>query len=160
MPIAIYPGTFDPITLGHVDIAKRAAQIFTKVITIVANNPSKSSLFTVDERLELAQKSLAEFPTIEVIRYDGLVVDALNDLGASTIIRGLRALSDFDYEFQMAFTNRQLDSNADTVFLMPNAHYTYLSSSMVRQLSRFKGEISQFVTPVVEEALREKYGTQ
>ncbi len=157
MATALYPGTFDPITLGHIDIAKRASQIFSKVVTVVADNKSKNCLFSVEERLELAKESLKEFPTIEVISYDGLVIDAVKEYEASTIIRGLRALSDFDYEFQLAFTNRQLDDKADTVFLMPSVQFTYLSSSMVRQLAQFEGEISQFVTPSVESALKERF---
>lgn len=158
MAIAIYPGSFDPITLGHIDIVKRASQIFTKVITIVADNPSKNCLFTPNERFNLAKESLKELEGVEVVLYGGLIVEALKEMEASTIIRGLRALSDFDYEFQLAFTNRQLDSDADTVFLMPSAEYTYLSSSMVRQLAKFNGDIHQFVTPVVAEALTHKFG--
>lgn len=157
MAIAIYPGTFDPITLGHIDIAKRAAGIFTKVIAIVANNSSKNTLFTVSERLALAKDSFNQFSNIEVISYDGLIIDALEEFEASTIIRGLRALSDFDYEFQLAYTNRQLSEKAETVFLMPSSKFTYLSSSMVKQLAQFNGDISQFVPKVVEESLCRKY---
>jgi len=158
MPVGIYPGTFDPITKGHIDIAKRASTIFTKVYAIVSINPNKTCLFSDNERLELARESLKDVKGVEVISYGGLVADALTEFGASTIIRGVRALSDFDYEFQMAFTNRQLNSAAETVFLMPSAEYTYLSSSLVRNLAQFKGEISSFVTPVVEAALRNKFG--
>lgn len=156
MATAIYPGTFDPITLGHIDLAQRATKMFSRVIAIVSENPSKANLFTAEERLELARASFADYPTIEVIRYGGLVVDAVREYEAKTIIRGLRAISDFDYEFQMAFTNRQLNSDVDTIFLMPSAQYTYLSSSMVRQIASFGGDISQFVTPAVESALKEK----
>ncbi len=158
MPIAIYPGTFDPITLGHIDIAERASAIFTKVIAIVSVNPSKNCLFSDEERLELARRSMAHLDRVEVISYGGLVVDALKEYEASTIIRGVRALSDFDYEFQMAFTNRQLSSSAETVFLMPSAEYTYLSSSLVRNLAQFHGDISRFVPAPVELALNEKFG--
>ncbi len=158
MPIAIYPGTFDPITLGHIDIAERASAIFTKVIAIVSVNPTKSCLFSDEERLYLARESMAHLERVEVISYGGLVVDALREYEASTIIRGVRALSDFDYEFQMAFTNRQLSSSAETVFLMPSAEYTYLSSSLVRNLAQFHGDISRFVPTPVECALREKFG--
>ncbi len=158
MPVAIYPGTFDPITKGHIDIAKRAAAIFTKVYAIVSVNPNKNCLFSDNERLELARESLKDVEGVEVISYGGLIVDALSEFDASTIIRGVRALSDFDYEFQMAFTNRQLSSTAETVFLMPSAEYTYLSSSLVRNLAQFQGEIATFVTPVVEDALRRKFG--
>jgi len=158
VPIAIYPGTFDPITLGHIDIAERASAIFTKVIAIVSVNPTKSCLFSDEERLYLARESMAHLERVEVISYGGLVVDALREYEASTIIRGVRALSDFDYEFQMAFTNRQLSSSAETVFLMPSAEYTYLSSSLVRNLAQFHGDISRFVPTPVECALREKFG--
>ncbi len=160
MPIAIYPGTFDPITRGHIDIAERASGIFTKVIAIVSVNPSKNCLFSDDERLELAKESLKHLPKVEVIQYGGLVVDALREFKASTIIRGIRAVSDIDYEFQMAFTNRKMNDSAETVFLMPSAEYTYLSSSLVRSLAQFNGEISELVTPVVEEALVQKFGNK
>jgi pantetheine-phosphate adenylyltransferase len=156
MAVAIYPGTFDPITLGHVDIAKRASKIFTRVIALVSVNPNKKTLFSDDERLALARESLSDVPHIEVIKYGGLVIDAMKEFNASTIIRGIRAVSDMDYEFQMAFTNRQLNNNAETVFLMPSAEFTYLSSSLVRNLVQFDGEISSFVTPVVEKALIKK----
>lgn len=157
MAIAIYPGTFDPVTLGHVDIAKRASNIFTKVIALISVNPNKNTLFSDDERYELVKDALKDVDHIEVVKYSGLVVDALEEFGASTIIRGIRAVSDMDYEFQMAFTNRQLNINAETVFLMPNAKFTYLSSSLVKDLVQFKGDISQFVTPTVKEALYKKY---
>lgn len=158
MPVAIYPGTFDPITRGHIDIVVRASGIFTKVIAIVSVNPNKNCLFTDSERLELAQESLKHLPGVEVIQYGGLVVDALREYEASTIIRGVRAMSDIDYEFQMAFTNRQLNNAAETVFLMPSAEYTYLSSSLVRNIAQFDGDISQLVTPPVEAALKKKFG--
>lgn len=158
MPVAIYPGTFDPITLGHIDIAERAASIFTKVIAVVSVNPNKNCLFSDAERLDLARRSMAHLERVEVISYGGLIVDALRQYEASTIIRGVRALSDFDYEFQMAFTNRQLSSSAETVFLMPSAEYTYLSSSLVRNLAQFHGDISRFVPLPVELALKEKFG--
>lgn len=158
MPVAIYPGTFDPITYGHIDIAERASAIFTKVIAIVSVNPNKSCLFSDSERLEMARASMAHLEKVEVISYSGLVVDALREYSASTIIRGVRALSDFDYEFQMAFTNRQLRNSAETVFLMPSAEYTYLSSSLVRNLAQFNGDITRFVPQVVNDALQHKFG--
>ena len=156
MAIALYPGTFDPVTLGHIDLAQRASKMFTEVIAVISENKSKSTLFSADERLELAQESLKEYPNIRVVKYSGLIVNAVKEYQASAIVRGLRAISDFDYEFQMAFTNRQLDSDVDTVFLMPSEKYTYLSSSMVRQIASFSGDISQFVTPVVAEALMQR----
>jgi len=158
MSIGLYPGTFDPITLGHIDIVARASKIFEKVVVVISENPTKNCLFSPNERLEFARECLKNCQNVEVIKYKGLVIDAVKKTGASTIIRGLRALSDFDYEFQMAFTNRQLDKNVETIFFMPSAKYTYLSSSLVRQLSQFGGDIDNFVAPVVAEALREKFG--
>jgi pantetheine-phosphate adenylyltransferase len=157
MSVGLYPGTFDPITLGHIDIVVRASRVFSKVVFAVADNPSKKCLFSVDERLFFAGECLKEYPNVELIKHGGLIIDAVAQTGASTIIRGLRALSDFDYEFQMAFTNRQLDDSVDTVFFMPSAKYTYLSSSMVKQISQFNGNVNKFVAPIVAEALKEKY---
>lgn len=157
MSIGLYPGTFDPITFGHTDIVVRASKIFEKVIVVIAENPTKKCLFSADERLEFAKECLKEYKNVEVIKYKGLVIDAVKKTGASTIIRGLRAMSDFDYEFQMAFTNRQLNNSVETIFLMPSARYTYLSSSLVRQLSQFGGEIDKFVAPIVAAALKEKF---
>lgn len=157
MSIGLYPGTFDPITFGHVDIVARASRIFSEIVVVIAENPTKNCLFSADERLEFAKTCLKEYPNVRAIKYNGLVIDAVAKTGASTIIRGLRAMSDFDYEFQMAFTNRQLNNSVETVFLMPSARYSYLSSSLVRQLSQFGGEIDKFVAPVVANALKEKF---
>jgi pantetheine-phosphate adenylyltransferase len=157
MSIGLYPGTFDPITLGHIDIVVRAAKVFEKVIVVIAENPNKKCLFSADERLFFAENCLKECRSVEIIKHGGLVIDAVERMGASTIIRGLRALSDFDHEFQMAFTNRQLNGNVDTVFFMPSARYTYLSSSLVKQLSQFGGDVDKFVAPIVAQALMEKY---
>jgi pantetheine-phosphate adenylyltransferase len=157
MPIAIYPGTFDPVTYGHIDIAKRASQIFDNVIAVIADNPNKTCLFNVEERLDMVKKSLVNIKNVKVVKDSGLVTDCVTRYKASVIIRGLRALSDFDYEFQMAFTNRELNSRADTVFLMPSAEYTYLSSTMIRQIAMLKGDVSSFVPDCVEKKLREKF---
>jgi pantetheine-phosphate adenylyltransferase len=157
MSVGLYPGTFDPITLGHIDIVIRASKIFTKTVIVIADNPNKKCLFSVDERVTFAKDCLKKHTNVEVMKYDGLVIDAVTQVGASTIIRGLRALSDFDYEFQMAFTNRQLNDNVETVFLMPSSQYTYLSSSLVKQLSQFGGNVDGFVAPIVAQALKEKY---
>lgn len=156
MPIALYPGTFDPITNGHIDIAVRATSIFSKVIAVVAANPSKSPLFSADERVAMAREALKDMPAIEVIKYDGLIVNCMREYSATAIIRGLRAMSDFDYEFQMAFTNRNMNKRAETVFLMPNAEYTYLNSTLVKQIATHRGDISSFVPPVVQQRLYEK----
>ena len=156
MPIAVYPGTFDPITFGHIDIAVRASKIFQKVIAVVAENPHKNPLFTVNERVEMIRQSLKEVPNIEVMSYGGLIANLLTDLHATTIIRGLRALSDFDYEFQMAFTNRNINTQAETVFLMPNEKYVYLNSTMVKEIGKLGGDVSGFVPKHVMERLHKK----
>jgi pantetheine-phosphate adenylyltransferase len=156
MPTALYPGTFDPITYGHIDIAVRAAKIFSKVIAVVADNPSKNILFTVEERIEMVRESLKNIRGIEVIRHRGLIVNCVERHGATAIIRGLRALSDMEYEFQMAFTNRNMSRKVETVFLMPSSEYTYLSSSMVKQIASLNGDIHAFVPQVVQERLERK----
>ncbi|MFP4162906.1 MAG: pantetheine-phosphate adenylyltransferase [Chitinispirillaceae bacterium] len=156
MPTALYPGTFDPITYGHIDIAVRASKIFRKVIAVVADNPRKNPLFSAKERVELVRSSLLDVPQIEVISYSGLIVNCLKEYNATAIIRGLRAVSDFDYEFQMAFTNRNMLSSAETVFLMPSAEFTYLNSTLVKQIARHGGEIETFVPDVVKKHLLKK----
>ena len=158
MPVALYPGSFDPITNGHIDIAMRASNIFSKVIVVVADNPQKHCLFTIDERVDMVQEALKQIKNIEVVRYRGLIVDCVDKYDASVIIRGLRALSDFDYEFQMAFTNRELNSRADTIFLMPSVEYTYLSSTMIRQIAQLGGEVRGLLPDCVRKKLLEKYG--
>jgi pantetheine-phosphate adenylyltransferase len=158
MPTALYPGTFDPITFGHIDIAVRAAKIFTKVIAVVAENPGKHPLFPLKERLAMAREALSGVHNIDVISYRGLVANCLRENRATVLIRGLRALSDFEYEFQMAFTNRIINQAAETVFLMPSAKYTYLNSSMVKQISRLDGDVSTFVPPCVARYLGKKAG--
>jgi pantetheine-phosphate adenylyltransferase len=155
--VGLYPGTFDPITFGHIDIVMRASRIFSKIVVVIADNPNKKNLFSIEEGLEFAKKCLKDYPNVEVIKHKGLVIDAVEITQASAIIRGLRALSDFEYEFQMAFTNRQLNDKIDTVFLMTSARYTNLSSSMVKQLSQFGGNGDKYVSPIVAEALKKKY---
>ncbi len=157
MSTALYPGTFDPITFGHIDIAVRASQIFSRVIAVVAQNPGKNPLFSVEERLSMVREALKDVPRIEVISFGGLVVNCVKEHNATVIIRGLRALTDFEYEFQMAYTNRKLFEKAETVFLMPSARYTYLNSTMVKQIARFGGEIGNFVPEHVKERLFEKF---
>ena len=156
MPTALYPGTFDPITFGHIDIAVRAAEIFKKVIAVVAENPGKDPLFSPKERLDMAREALAHMQNIEVIAYNGLIANCLREHKATVLIRGLRAISDFEYEFQMAFTNRSINESAETVFLMPSAKYTFLNSSMVKQISRLGGDVSAFVPPCVLRHLAKK----
>ncbi|MFH1197185.1 MAG: pantetheine-phosphate adenylyltransferase [bacterium] len=156
MKRVIYPGTFDPITLGHIDVIQRAAGLFDEVVVTVARNPSKSPLFTVSERLEMMKESLKDFPNVIVDSFSGLIVDHAKEVGAMGIIRGLRAVSDFEYEFQMALMNRKLDEELVTIFLMPHEKYTYLNSTIVRNLSQFEADINEFVPPVVVKKLMAK----
>ena len=157
MKKVIYPGTFDPVTFCHIDIIKRAAELFDSVQVTVAINPSKKPLFTVEERVDLLKKSLKGFNKVSVDSFDGLVVDHAHKVGATGIIRGLRAVSDFEYEFQMALMNRKLAEDITTIFLMPHEKYTYLNSSIVRNLASFQSDVKDFVPRVVKEALQNKY---
>ncbi len=158
MRIAIYPGTFDPITNGHLDIIERAAQLFDRVIVTVAVNSSKTPMFTTEERTELITAILKQkrWKNVTVERFNGLLVDFAKRKNAVAIIRGLRAISDFEYEFQMALMNRKQASTIATVFLMPHERYTYLNSSIVREIARLDGNFKDFVHPVVYRALRKK----
>ncbi len=158
MTTAIYPGTFDPVTFGHLDIIERAAGLFDKVIVTLAVHSQKQPLFTTEERQELIQKAIAHVPGVTVDTCNGLLVDFARGKGAIAIIRGLRAVSDFDYEFQIALANRVLAPAITTVFLMPGEQYTYLNSSIVREVARLGGTIESFVPPHVAHALRKKYG--
>jgi len=153
----IYPGSFDPITLGHIDIIKRARDLFDAVVVTVAVHPTKTPLFTVEERVHFIKESVKEFSDIHVDSFDGLVVDHAKSVGASGIIRGLRAISDFEFEFQMALMNRKLASDIATIFLMPHERYTYLNSSIIRNLASLNGDISDFVPEIVREALIKKF---
>lgn len=155
--IAVYPGTFDPITNGHLDIIERASSLFDKVIVTVALNSSKEPLFTKEERKDMIENVTAGFDNIEVDLFDGLLVDYTQKKKASVIIRGLRAISDFEYEFQMSLTNRKLSPDITTIFLMPNEKYTYLNSSLIRELSKFDADITDFVPEYVRLKLREKF---
>lgn len=155
----IYPGTFDPVTFGHIDIIKRACELFDSVIVTIARNPNKMTpLFTVEERTEMLKESLKEFSNIEVDSFDGLTVEHAKNVGAIGIIRGLRAVSDFEYEFQMALMNRKLDGDITTIFLMPHEKYTYLNSSIIRNLASLKSDVSDFVPEIVRQALINKFG--
>jgi pantetheine-phosphate adenylyltransferase len=154
---AIYPGTFDPITNGHIDVIERAAQLFAKVIVVVAVNTKKVCLFTEDERLAMAQESLSHLKNVEVEIYQGLLVEYAHQKKASALVRGIRAISDFEYEFQIALMNRKLQPEITTIFLMPHEKYTYLNSSIIRELARYSQDVSEFVPPVVAEKLKEKF---
>ncbi len=154
--IAIYPGTFDPITLGHIDIIERSSKLFSKVIVTLAVNPSKKPLFNVDERFEMIEDAVKPFDNVEVAKFDGLIVEFAKQVNAKVIIRGLRAITDFEYEFQMALMNRYLAEEITTVFLMPHEKYTYLNSTIIKNVANFGGEIEKFVTKFVYEKLIEK----
>jgi pantetheine-phosphate adenylyltransferase len=154
---AVYPGTFDPITNGHLDIIERASEMFSKVIVTVALNSGKNPLFSKEERIEMIRKVTAKFKNVEVDSFDGLLVNYAKKSKASIIIRGMRVLSDFEYEFQMSLTNRKLAPSVNTIFLMPNEKYAYLNSSLVKELARFKGEIKSFVPDLVRKKLEQKF---
>jgi pantetheine-phosphate adenylyltransferase len=153
----IYPGTFDPVTHGHIDIIKRAIDLFDSVAVTVAINPAKEPLFTVKERVSMLKVSLKEYNQVTVESFDGLVVDYAKKVKAIGIIRGLRAISDFEYEFQMALMNRKLASEVATIFLMPHEKYTYLNSSIVRNLASLNSDVSDFVPPIVQKAFLKRF---
>ena len=158
MPRALYPGSFDPITYGHIDIARRARRLFEELIIGVVANPNKETLFTLEERKELVEQALREegLDDVEVISYDGLLIKCAKELEVDAVIRGLRANSDFEYEFQIALTNRDLDSDFESVFLMTSREWVFLSSSIVKEIKRYGGDVRRFVPRVVEEALERK----
>ncbi|HEX7719475.1 MAG TPA: pantetheine-phosphate adenylyltransferase [Woeseiaceae bacterium] len=155
---AMYPGTFDPITLGHEDLVRRASRLFDKVVVAVAANPGKQPMFNLEERVALAKSVLGGFKRVEVTGYDGLTVNFARDNGLQVIVRGLRAISDFEYEFQLANMNRHLTDEVETAFLTPTETYTYISSSLVREIASMGGDISEFVSPKVKLALMERCG--
>lgn len=154
---ALYPGTFDPITLGHVDLVMRATRIFDEVIVTIAANASKRPLFTLEERIELARASLGDMPRVRVEGFSGLLVDCVRRNRAQVVIRGLRAVSDFEFEFQLASANRRLDPEVETVFLTPSEAHTFTSASLVKEIAEYGGDVSSFVHPAVLEALGRKY---
>jgi pantetheine-phosphate adenylyltransferase len=155
---AMYPGTFDPITLGHEDLVRRACRLFDKVVVAVAANPGKEPMFSLEERVDLAQAVLSEVKNVEVCGYEGLTVDFARDNNLQVIIRGLRAISDFEYEFQLANMNRHLTDEVETAFLTPTETYTYISASLVREICSMGGDISEFVSPKVNVALMDRCG--
>ncbi len=155
--IAIYPGTFDPITNGHIDIIDRAVNIFDRVIVTLAVNQTKKPLFANAERLEMIKDAVIKIPNVDIAEFDGLLVDFAVKNKAKVIIRGLRAISDFEYEFQMALMNKKLSQEITTVFLMPNEKYTYLNSTIVKDVAKFNGNIDDFVTKLVAQKLFNKF---
>jgi pantetheine-phosphate adenylyltransferase len=157
MKLAIYPGTFDPFTNGHLDIVQRAAALFDEVIITIARNSSKKPLFSAEERIDMIKEATSSLDNVSVDSFDGLLVNYAKQKNANVIIRGLRMISDFEYEFQMALMNRKLADEIATVFLMPDEKYTYLSSSIVREIAQLGGDYKPFVPPNIGERLREKY---
>ena len=157
MRTAIYPGSFDPVTNGHLDVVQRAAKLFDRVIVAVAKNEGKNPLFGLKERVALVNQSIAHLPNVEADSFDSLLVEYVVGRKAQVIVRGLRAISDFEFEFQMALMNRKLNDTIETLFLMPRGAYTYLSSTIIKEIGRLGGDVSAFVPPVVEEALKKKF---
>lgn len=158
MKKAIYPGSFDPVTFGHLDIISRSAKMVDKLIIAVLINKSKSSLFSMEERVRMISKYVKEYKNVEVHSFSGLTVDYAKEVGATMIVRGLRAVTDFEYELQLAQTNKVMAEDIDTLFLATNLKYSYLSSSIVKEIASYNGDISAFVPRMVENAMKEKYG--
>lgn len=155
--IAVYPGTFDPITNGHIDILLRSLKIFDHIVVGIGSNPKKASLFSLEERNSMIYEAIRGIPNVSIEAFDGLLVDFAKRHNASVIIRGLRAVSDFEYEFQMALMNRKLDSGIETVFLMPSEEYSYLTSSIVKEVGSFGGDVSSLVPKHVHDMLKKKF---
>lgn len=154
---AIYPGSFDPLTNGHLDVIKRAANIFDHVIVAVAHNTSKNALFTIAERVAIIKEVCRSLPNVSVETFDSLVIDFARKKKVSVLVRGLRMTSDFDYEFQIALTNRRLADDIETVFLMPSEHVQFVSSSLLKEIARYKADISSFVPKIVEKKLKDRF---
>ena len=155
--VAIYPGSFDPVTNGHLDILERGLKLFDKIILTILTNPKKNFLFTLEQRIEMLEASLKEFPNVEIDTFDGLTVDFAAHRKAQGILRGLRAMSDFEYEFQMALMNRRLNREIQTVFLMTGLRWIYTSSSIIKEAAQFGGNIKGMVPSIVENKIKEKY---
>ncbi len=156
--IAVYPGTFDPVTNGHIDLVERSLRIFDEVIVAVAANPKKAPLFALEERIDMFKKAIAGYKHVKIEGFDGLLVDYVKRKSAVGIIRGLRAVSDFEYEMQMALMNRRLDSRIEAVFLMPNEEYSFITSTIVKEAASYGGDVSSLVPKVVVEKLKKKFG--
>lgn len=155
---AIYPGTFDPITKGHIDLAERASRLFAEVVVAIAASPSKQPLFSLEERLEMARISLEHVQNVSIIGFQGLLIDCMRRAEAQVVLRGLRAVSDFEYEFQLAAMNRRLDPSIETMFLTPSEKYTFLSASMVKEIATHGGDVSQFLHPQINARLIDRLG--
>jgi pantetheine-phosphate adenylyltransferase len=157
MRTAIYPGSFDPLTNGHLDVVERAAKLFDRVVIAVAKNEGKNPLFTLNERVGLVKKSIAHLPNVEADSFDSLLVEYVVNRKAQAIVRGLRAVSDFEFEFQLALMNRKLNENIETIFMMPKDTYTFLSSRIVKEIARLGGDVGSFVPAHVQTALTQKF---
>ena len=155
--IAVYPGTFDPVTYGHLDVIRRVSSLFDKVFVAVAGGAHKNVLFSVDERIDMLKEVVTEFDNVTVESFDGLAVDYVKEKSANVVVRGLRMISDFEYEFQMALTNRKLSPEIETVFMMPNESYSYLSSKLIKEVAFMNADVSEFVPENVEKKLKEKF---
>jgi len=155
--IAVYPGTFDPITNGHTDLVSRAARVFPKVIIAIAESPHKKPLFSLDERIRLSQNQMSHLKNVEVVGFNNLLVEFVQQIGASVIVRGLRAVSDFEYEFQLASMNRHLAPDVETLFLTPDEDYSFISSSLVKEIARLDGDVSEFVCEEVQQAMAARF---
>lgn len=160
MNIGIYPGSFDPITYGHIDIIERSAKLFDLLVVAVLSNPRKTPLFTVEKRISMIEKSIEHVPNVEIDNFNGLLVEFAKIKKAKAIVKGLRAVSDFEYELQMALMNKKLDSDIETIFIMTSSKYSYLSSSIVKEVASFKGCVKELVPPVVESALKQKFSSK
>lgn len=160
MKIAVYPGSFDPITLGHLDVIRRGARVFDKVIVGVLVNVDKNGLFDIEERVELIKKATKEIPNVEVLSFNGLLIDFIRQCNATVILKGLRALSDFEYEFQMALMNNKLDPDIETLFMMTSAQYSYVSSSAIKQVAMFNGDLRGLVPEEVIPDIIEKINSR
>jgi len=153
----MYPGTFDPFTNGHNDLVRRACRIFDRVVVAIAANPGKTPLFTLEQRVDLARRVLADVPNVEVMGYTGLTVDFARQQGLDVIMRGLRAVSDFEFEFQLATMSRHLNGEVETVFLTPTEQFNFISSTLIREIASLGGKVGEFVHPIVAEALKNKF---
>ncbi len=155
--LAVYPGTFDPITNGHADLIERASRVFQRVIVAIAENPQKAPLFSLQQRIDMATAVIGDLPGVEIVGFSNLLADFVRDENASVILRGLRAVSDFEYEFQLASMNRHLVSEVETLFMTPAEEYSFISSSLVREVARMGGDVGKFVDPLVKQGLINKF---
>ena len=156
---AIYPGTFDPVTHGHTDLVARAARVFDRVVVAIAESPHKKPLFSLRRRIEMTEHVLGELDNVEVVGFDSLLIEFAKEMGANVLVRGLRAVSDFEYEFQLASMNRHLHPEIETMFLTPDENFSFISSSLVKEIARLGGDVSGFVSDSVSEALKDEFGT-